>query len=134
MTKKFPALIHKEKGSDYGVSFPDIPGCVTAGSSPEEAYKLAEEVLQFHIDGMLEEGESIPEPSLDNADKLARATGASIIHMVPVRLPSKAKRVNITIDENILEDIDQAAAIRGVTRSAFLVFSARNLIDKKSGK
>jgi predicted RNase H-like HicB family nuclease len=31
--RQFIALIHEDPGSDYGVSFPDLPGCVTAGST-----------------------------------------------------------------------------------------------------
>ena len=41
------ALIHKEPKSSYGVSFPDIPGVVTAGESLDEAMHQAAEVLTF---------------------------------------------------------------------------------------
>nr|WP_312038822.1 type II toxin-antitoxin system HicB family antitoxin [Pseudorhizobium tarimense] len=46
-------LIHKEEGSDYGVSFPDFPGVVTAGVTLDEARHLAEEALSFHVEGCL---------------------------------------------------------------------------------
>ena len=35
--RPYIALIHKEPNSDYGVSFPDLPGCVTAGTTIDEA-------------------------------------------------------------------------------------------------
>jgi predicted RNase H-like HicB family nuclease len=57
------ALVHKDPDSSYGVSFPDFPGCITAGDTIEEARKNAEEVLPFHIAGMLEDGETLPAPS-----------------------------------------------------------------------
>lgn len=57
------ALIHKDAGSDYGVSFPDFPGCVTAGHSLDEARLFAVEALTLHIDGMIEDGDAIPRPS-----------------------------------------------------------------------
>ena len=57
------ALLRKDPTSDYGVEFPDFPGCVTAGSNLEEARSLAEEALAFHLEGMLADGESLPEPS-----------------------------------------------------------------------
>ena len=57
------ALIHKDPDSCYGVSFPDFPGCITAGDTLEEARKNADEVLPFHIEGMLEDGETLPAPS-----------------------------------------------------------------------
>ncbi|MEO3434243.1 type II toxin-antitoxin system HicB family antitoxin [Inquilinus sp. CAU 1745] len=57
------AIIHKDADSDFGVSFPDFPGCVTAGSTLDEARAMAEEALAFHIEGMAEDGETIPAPS-----------------------------------------------------------------------
>ena len=57
------ALLSKDRDSDYGVDFPDFPGCVTAGTSPEEARELALEALCLHIEGMIEDGEPIPAPS-----------------------------------------------------------------------
>jgi predicted RNase H-like HicB family nuclease len=57
------ALLSKDRDSDYGVDFPDFPGCVTAGTSPEEARELALEALCLHIEGMIEDGEPIPQPS-----------------------------------------------------------------------
>lgn len=57
------ALVRKEPDSDYGVDFPDFPGCVTAGKNLEEAQTLAEEALRFHIEGMLADGQPLPRPS-----------------------------------------------------------------------
>lgn len=57
------ALIHKDAGSDYGVSFPDFPGCISAGSSLDEARQFAVEALALHIDGMIEDGDAVPPPS-----------------------------------------------------------------------
>lgn len=57
------AIIHKDPDSDFGVSFPDFPGCVTAGGTLEEARVMAHEALTFHIEGMIEEGWDIPAPS-----------------------------------------------------------------------
>jgi len=42
------AHLHKDSKSDFGVSFPDFPGCVTAGKSLEEARRKAPEALAFH--------------------------------------------------------------------------------------
>jgi len=125
----YPALIHKDRESDYGVSFPDVPGCVSAGSTPEEAHELAEEALQFHVDGMLEDGEPVSEPTtLTNAYTLAKEQGTLVVTMVPVRIPGKARRINVTMEENLLDEIDQAAAKRGMSRSGFLAEGARRLM------
>ena len=56
-------LIHKQQGSDLGVSFPDFPGVVTAADSLDEACVMAEEALAFHVEGLVPDGEAIPDPS-----------------------------------------------------------------------
>ena len=70
----YAALIHKDHDSDYGVSFPDLPGCVTAGSTLDEAIAMAKEVLALHIEGMLVDGEDVPAPTpaeqIDHDDAL----------------------------------------------------------------
>ena len=57
------ALIGKEEGPDYGAEFPGFPGCITAGRDPDEAAAMAEEAPNFHLEGIEEGGEYIPEPS-----------------------------------------------------------------------
>ncbi len=59
----YVALLSKEPDSDYGVDFPDFPGCVTAGRTSEEAKELALEALCLHIEGMIRDGEPIPSPT-----------------------------------------------------------------------
>src|SRR6266540_7008434 len=61
--RAYIALIHKDPHSEFGVSFPDFPGCISAGASLDAARANAEEVLAFHVEGMAEDGEAIPEPS-----------------------------------------------------------------------
>ena len=57
------AYLRKDRDSDYGVSFPDFPACVTAGRSLEEARRMAAEALALHLEGMIEDGDPIPAPS-----------------------------------------------------------------------
>ncbi len=57
------AIIHKEAGSDFGISFSDFPGCVTAGSTLAKARIMAAEALALHLEGMIEEGKAISPPS-----------------------------------------------------------------------
>jgi predicted RNase H-like HicB family nuclease len=47
------ALLRKCPDSDFGVDFPDFPGCITAGTTLEETREMAAEALAFHIEGML---------------------------------------------------------------------------------
>ena len=60
---QYLALVTKEEGSDWNVVFPDLPGCVTAGRSLDEAVAFAEEALALHGQGLREDGEAPPAPS-----------------------------------------------------------------------
>jgi predicted RNase H-like HicB family nuclease len=121
---EYIAYLHKDKRSDYGVSFPDFPGCVTAGKSLEEARELAVEALTLHIAGMVEDGEALPEPS--TLDQLARdpAMKGAVAFLVSAEAPTKTVRVNITARESQIEAIDRLARKAGMTRSAYMVQSA----------
>ncbi|HEV7297868.1 MAG TPA: type II toxin-antitoxin system HicB family antitoxin [Tepidisphaeraceae bacterium] len=61
----FLVAIHKDPESSYGVSVPDLPGCITAGDTPGEALRMAKEAIQLHLEGMLDDGVELPEPSED---------------------------------------------------------------------
>src|SRR5437764_12121175 len=61
--RQYIALIHKDADSDYGVSFPDLPGVISAGSNLDEARAMATEALAFHLEGLAQDGEAAPEPS-----------------------------------------------------------------------
>ncbi|WP_416877298.1 type II toxin-antitoxin system HicB family antitoxin [Litorimonas sp.] len=125
------ALIHKDGDSDYGVSFPDFPGCITAGDTFDQAMAMAKEALGFHAEGMIEDGESLPAPSsyekikADKAGFWAEDLADAEIARVPLLINIAApKRINISLDKNLLSAIDQAAKEQGMTRSAFLASAA----------
>ena len=59
---RYIALIHGDDEPDFGVSFPDFPGCVSDGDTVEEAIRRGREALAFHIESMAEDGEEIPAP------------------------------------------------------------------------
>ena len=56
------ALVHKDKDTSYGVSFPDVPGCVSAGETFEEALDNAAEALAGHLSVMRADGDFIRQP------------------------------------------------------------------------
>ena len=59
---KYAVVIEKgEKG--YGAYVPDLPGCIAAADTKEEIKKLIHEAIEFHIEGLKEDGEPIPKPS-----------------------------------------------------------------------
>ena len=127
MARNYIALIRKEADSDFGVEFPDLPGCVTAGSTLDEAAVMAREALALHLEGLVEEGEAVPEASsLDEVTTLAVSAGAVPILVPAPRLKSRVVRVNITVDETLLAQIDEAAGPG--ERSAFLAQAARSAL------
>lgn len=97
----FPAQVEEGSGGSFGVWFADLPGCVSAGTSIGEALEGAHEALALHIAGLLEDGEVIPAASDPQLEP-----GSVAVSMVPVTLPGKKKRVNVTIDEGVLAAID----------------------------
>lgn len=120
------AIVHKDPDSDFGVSFPDFPGCVTAGSTLEEAYFMAAEALFGHVSVMRDYGETLPEPSsLDAAKAHEDAEGAVLFLAVDVDLDAKPKRINVSLPSDLIERIDKVASARGMTRSGFLATAAR---------
>jgi predicted RNase H-like HicB family nuclease len=121
---EYIAYLHKEKKSDYGVSFPDFPGCITAGKTLEEARQNAVEALTLHIEGMLEDGEEIPEAScLDNLSRDPVLRDA-VAFLVDVHVSDKVERFNITARKSQMKEIDRLAKQQRMTRSAFMVASA----------
>jgi predicted RNase H-like HicB family nuclease len=121
---EFIAYLHKEGKSDYGVSFPDFPGCVTAGATLEEARCMAAEALSFHIAGMREDGKIIPDPSTLDDLRNDPAMKDAVAFLVTVAEPEKTVRFNITARESQLAEIDNRARAAKLTRSAYLVHSA----------
>jgi predicted RNase H-like HicB family nuclease len=125
------AIVHKDPKSDFGVSFPDFPGCITAGNSIDEAKDMAHGALTLHIKGMMEDGEKIPAPSKleDIMDDPDYSDAAAVLIVSISDAKARSVRVNITIPEDILRRIDTVAKKRGMSRSSFLVHAAQNAIS-----
>jgi predicted RNase H-like HicB family nuclease len=129
------ALIHKDADSDFGVSFPDLPGCVTAGASLDDARKMAAQALALHIEGLAADGEQIPEPSSLEAimsDKDNRDGVATLVD-VPEDL-GKTVRINLTVPEYALVVIDQTAKAAGMNRSNFMVQASTGCIRAQNNR
>lgn len=129
----YPACINQDEGDKpedgYGVFFPDLPGCISAGDTVQDAAINAAEALALHIEGMVEDGDPLPEPSAPDAplpDWLAGVSGPIIARaLVPVELPGRAVRANITMDESLLARLDAAAAAAGMSRSGYIAQAVR---------
>jgi predicted RNase H-like HicB family nuclease len=130
MSHNFIALIHKDADSDYGVSFPDLPGVATAGVDLDDARRMAEEALALHLEGMEEDGDPIPEPSTLEAIMADRENHDAVAVLIDgPRRVFKAVRVNVTVPEDELERIDKFAGEHGYTRSGFLLYAAKREME-----
>ncbi len=129
---RFPVVIHKDKNSDYGVTVPDLPECFSAGDTADEALSNAVEAIECHIEGLLIDGEPIPHRQPIEHHRSKREFSGGIWALVDVdlsKLSGKAKRVNITLPERILVQIDSFASKTGDTRSGFLAHAALEYVS-----
>lgn len=134
MTPHYVAVIHKDKGTAYGILFPDFPGCISAGDTLDETLRLGAEALADHVDLMRRDGESIPAPrqleairAEDDWIEWRNAFVASVPLLPP---PARAVRINVTIDEHLLGRIDRVST----NRSAFLAEAARRALAADRAK
>jgi predicted RNase H-like HicB family nuclease len=129
----YRALLEPDGKSGYGVVFPDFPGCVTAAEDAEAAVHQAAEALALHVEGMIDDHTELPAPSAPDAplpDWLADEPGAErwVRVLVPVTVPGKARRINVTLEEGLLARLDNAARSSRMTRSAFLADAVRRAL------
>jgi predicted RNase H-like HicB family nuclease len=124
--RRYIAFVHKDSDSDYGVSFPDFPGAVTGARTLDEALDMAEEALALHVEGMLTEGETVPNPS--SLDHLAAHNDGGMPVLVPLRTDALAMRVQVTLPATVLRRIDEHAEEHGLSRSGFLAEAARHML------
>lgn len=57
------AIVIEKSETGYGAYVPDLPGCVAVGETEDEVRDLIREAVEFHLEGMREDGLPIPEPS-----------------------------------------------------------------------
>ena len=117
----YVALLRKQPDSDYGVDFPDFPGCITAGNTLEDARHMAAEALQFHIEGMIEDGTEIPDPSPLDQIMTDPDHRDAVAVLIDANLRRPSVRVNISLPHDLLEAIDRVTD----NRSRFLAEAAR---------
>jgi len=123
---QFLVVLHTETDrTDYGVTVPDLPGCVSAGDTLEEALTNAGEAILGHLEVMVEDGKPLPEPNsmvppLDPGQMI----GVVRIDLTELEALRETVRLNISMERRTLERIDEAARLAGTTRSGFLATAA----------
>jgi predicted RNase H-like HicB family nuclease len=127
----YTAFIRKQEGSCYGVDFPDFPGCISAGDTVEEAIVNGREALIAHIAFMQDDGDPIPEPlSVDAAMARLDNEDGDFLLAASIQVPVEriSVRVTMTMDKNLLREVDRYAKSQGYTRSAFVAEACRRIM------
>ncbi len=122
----------KKRNTAYGVIVPDIPGCFSAGDTLDEALHHVEDAIILQLEDILERGGEIPEASMpeeiiatrqDDQDWACFGIDINLEHV-----STKAKRINITMPEGVLNMVDEVAKKNHQNRSAFLTEAALDKI------
>ena len=125
----YVAVIDKDPGSAYGIRFPEVPGCFSAADSFDEIVSNAVEALSLFF----EDGEPLPPRGLEAVrDEVAGniAEGAVLMMIPYVGDRKRVVRVNLSLEKGFLDTLDEAARMRGMTRSAFVQKAAtREMLD-----
>lgn len=135
---QYPILIHKDKKSDYGVIVPDLPGCFSAGTTMEEAIKNAHEAIECHLEGLFIDNEPLPlklpiEKHLENPD--FKGGVLALVEIDISKISGKTTRINVSLPERFLKQIDEYTHEHGGNRSGFLVDAAMSYMSEhRTGK
>lgn len=130
---RYPVVI-EEGGEDtaFGIVFPDLPGCFSAGDTLDEALEAAQESAAAWIDATLDAGEAVPPPStMDAIRRLPEFEGwaVAIVEIDPALFDDKIERVNITLPRRVLKRLDALAAERHQSRGAFIADMTLHVAD-----
>jgi predicted RNase H-like HicB family nuclease len=128
--RSYIGLIHKAADGDFGVSFPDFPNVTAAtGATLDDARAVAEEALARHIAGLAEVGKAIRQPSTlsDVMSDPSNRDGVAILVSIRTEQP-RVIRVNVTMPEDVLAQLDKYAETHGFTRSRLLTQAAKRLL------
>ena len=126
---KFPVVLHKDAGTDYGVTVPDVPGCFTAGATVSQALENAREALALHFEGLVAEGDVLPQAQeIDTHFVNPDFSGGvwAVVEFDVTPYLGKSVRFNATLPESLLQRIDDVVKKdhRYASRSGFLATAA----------
>ena len=132
---RYPIVIHKDEGSSYGVTVPDLPGCFSGGATLEETLDLTREVIEGHVETLLLDGQPIPELQSMQFHQANPDYADGIWALVVVdlsKLSGKTVRVNITMPERVLAIADEAANREGESRSGLLTRAVLQYVERQA--
>ena len=135
---RFPVVVHKDEGSSYGVTVPDLPGCFSGGDTLDEAFTNAQEAIAGHIETLFMVSEPLPktrplqEHHANEDYRDALCWGFVDVDLSTIE--NKAVRLNITLPARVVALVDEAAARSSESRSGFLARAALEHIAEERAK
>ena len=125
------AIVYKDPGSAYGVSFPDLPGCFSAADSEEEIYPNAQQALALYVAGT----ETVPVArSIEvlRRDRSVRddITAGAFLIAIPLIMSERKERYNIMLEPSLAATMDLVARAAGVSRSDYIAEAAYMRLTK----
>ena len=134
MSTHYVAVVEKDADSAFGVWFPDVEGCFSAGDTLDEAAANAGAALRQHAEALESAGKDVPGARdiatvLRDKDVKAAVKAGALLFAVPLLADAgRTVRINVSLDKALVDQIDEAAEARGLTRSAFIAQAAREKI------
>jgi predicted RNase H-like HicB family nuclease len=117
-------IVHHEAGSAWGITFPDLAGCISAADRFEDLPAQAEEAVALWLETAIEAGQAVPAPrDLAAIRRHVDAKGAVSFLPITAPLTDHCIRLNITLPESLVQRIDAQVGSR--QRSGFLARAAR---------
>ena len=132
--RSYVAILSKDPDSVWGIHFPDLPGCTSAGGTMEEAVENAGKALRLWAE------DEIDLPDASTLDKLRKradvredlAAGGMAV-FVPLIIAERKQRYNVMLDPALVQGIDRAARTAGVSRSDFIAHAASRSLEDETG-
>lgn len=123
---RYPALI-EGGGEDFGVAFPDLPGCVAMGCTLDEVLVNAQDALRDWMDSMDEHGNPVPQPSaLEDVD-VPEGCALTTILLVREARDKPSVRMNLVLDAGVADAITSEARRRGMSRKSYVEWMTRTI-------
>ena len=126
---KSPVVIHKDADSEFSVTVPEVPGCLSAGAAFSQALDNVQEGLALHLEGIVADGGELPQGKdvdalLENPDYVGGIWAIVDFDLTPYL--GKSVRFNASLPENLLQRIDERVSRdhRYASRSGFLATAA----------
>ena len=125
----YTAIVHKEAGTAYGISFPDLDGCFSAADASDDLLANAIQALSLYAEGEAD----LPKPRslldiMNDPDVRREVRAGAVLLAVPLIVETKKERLNVILPSDIVAATNVLAEAAGMNRSEFIASLLRREI------